>query len=74
MTAKTMFYEGLISSLGKVECGVGTNHSQSVGGSLHFEMRLSVLAFYQCSRTVEKSFKFHQEGEFEVLGVTDIIL
>lgn len=48
--------------------------AQPVGGSLHFEMRLSRLALYQYSGTAEKGFKFHQKGEFEGLQVTDIIL
>lgn len=52
---------------------MGRDHSQSVGGSLHFEIRLSLLAMWGYSWAVEKRLKL-QKVEFEGLGVTDIIL
>lgn len=57
---------------GGAECW--ENGSQSVGGSLHFEMTLSLLAWYQYFGTAEEPFKFHQKGEFEELQVTDLLL
>lgn len=57
---------------GGAECW--ENGSRPVGGSLHFEMRPSVLALYQYSGTAKEHFHFHRKGEFEELQVTDLTL
>lgn len=37
--------------------------SLSVDGSLHFEVRLSLLALYQSSAAAERHFQFHPNVE-----------